>query len=210
MSSFIFDQSVTKDPQFKDIKQVIDSLWAGGIIQRGTGYCLGMSDIIQKLLESKGIKSKLVECKLIVLQKDPPSIHLIGQDGVFSKGNLDKDLVNIDTHIVVITETKIPMLIDTSIGHVNDKIPYICGAVNGKNNTLAEYKTADSEWVYVKKEIEVVPKLHQKSLLERMKTDADVASTLHFMKYIVIALICMSLINFSLNITTVVLKLIYP
>lgn len=210
MQSFIFDQKVTQDPQFIEVKRVIDSLWESGIIQRGSGYCLGMSDIIQKLLESKGVKSRIVECKLIVLKKNPPGIHLIGQNGIYSEGNLDRNQVKVDTHVVVITDTKIPMLIDTSIGHVSEKIPYVCGEVNGKDNVLAEYKVDDSEWVYLKKPVEVLPELHQKSLLERIKTDVNVANTLQFLKYIVIALIYMSLINFTLNITTIVLKLIYP
>jgi hypothetical protein len=162
------------------------------------------------MLQNKGVKCKIVECKLIVLKKNPPGMHLIGQNNIFSEGNIKDNQSKVDTHVVIITDTKIPMLIDTSIGHVNPKIPYVCGEVNGKNNVLAEYKIDDSEWVYIKKPIEVLPELHQKSLLERIKTDANVANTLQFMKYVVIALICMSLINFSLNITTVVLKLIYP
>ncbi len=210
MKSFIFDEKVTHDPQFADVKNVIDSLWQSGIIQRGAGYCLGMSDIVQKMLENKGIKSRIVECKLIVLKKNPPSMHLIGQNTIFTEGNIAKDQTKVDTHVVIITDTKIPMLIDTSIGHVNEKIPYVCGEINGKENVLAEYKIDDSEWVYLKKPIEVLPELHQKSLLERIRTDTTVANTLQFMKYIVIALIAMSLINFSLNVTTIVLKLLNP
>jgi hypothetical protein len=210
MSNFIFDQSVVSDPQFVDVKHVIDSLWHGGIIQRGAGYCLGMSDIVQKMLEARGVKSEIVECKLIVLKKDPPSMFLIGQNKVFTEGNINSDQTKIDTHVVLITKTKIPMLIDTSIGHVSKNVPYICGPVNGKEQTLAEYKIDGAEWVYLKKPVEVLPNLHQKSLLERIRTDFEVANTLKLMKYIVIALICMSLINFTLNITTVVLKLMYP
>lgn len=210
MKTFIFDENVTKDPQFHEVKNIIDSLWSGGIIQRGAGYCLGMSDIIQKMLEARGIKSDIVECKLIVLKKDPPSMFLIGQDKLFTEGNLSSDKTKIDTHVVLITKTKIPMLIDTSIGHISQNVPYICGSVNGKDNTLAEYKLDDAEWIYLKKPVEVLPELHQKSLLERIRTDFEVSKTLKFMKYVVIALICMSLINFSLNITTVVLKLMYP
>jgi hypothetical protein len=210
MQSFLFDNSVVKDPQFPVIKQVIDSLWESGIIQRGAGYCLGMSDIVQKMLEARGVKSDIVECKLLVLKKNPPSIHLIGQDKIFTEGNVDSGKTKIDTHVVLITKTQIPMLIDTSIGHVSTNIPYVCGAVNGKEHSLAEYNVDDAEWVYLKKPVEVLPELHQKSLLERIRTDFEVANTLKLMKYIVIALICMSLINFSLNITTVVLKLMYP
>lgn len=210
MQSFIFDEKVTLDPQFTDVKNVIDSLWQGGIIQRGAGYCLGMSDIVQKMLAHKGVKSKIVECKLIVLKKNPPSMHLIGQNKIFNEIDISKDEVKVDTHVIIVTDTKIPMLIDTSIGHVNEKIPYVCGEVNGKENVLAEYKIDDSEWIYLKKPIEVLPELHQKSLIDRIRTDVDVAKSIKFMKYVVIGLICMSLINFTLNITTVVLKLIFP
>lgn len=210
MQSFIFDQKVTEDPKFNDVKRVIDSLWESGIIQRGAGYCLGMSDIIQKLLESRGIKSKIVECKLIVLKKNPPGIHLIGQNGMYSEGNLDKNQVKVDTHVVVITDTKIPMLIDTSIGHVSEKIPYVCGEVNGKDNVLAEYKIDDSEWVYLRKPVEVLPELHQKSLIDRIRTDIDVARSIKFMKIIITCIICFSVVNFTLNVTSIVLKLLNP
>ena len=210
MQSFIFDQRVTQDPQFPDIKRVIDSLWESGIIQRGSGYCLGMCDIIQKLLESKGVGSKIVECKLIVLKKNPPGIHLIGQNGIYSQEEISRGQVKVDTHVVIITDTKIPMLIDASIGHVSDKIPYVCGEVNGKDNVLAEYKIDDSEWVYLKKPVEVLPELHQKSLLERIRTDVDVAKSIKFLKIIVTCIIGMSLINFTLNITAIVLKLLNP
>jgi hypothetical protein len=210
MNTFLFDNSVVTDPQFQIVKQVIDSLWESGIIQRGAGYCLGMSDIMQKMLEARGVKSDIVECKLLVLKKNPPGIHLIGQDKIFTDGNVDSGKTKIDTHVVLITKTKIPMLIDTSIGHISPNIPYVCGAVNGKNHTLAEYNIDDSEWVYLKKPVEVLPELHQKSLLERIRTDFEVAHTLKLMKYIVIGLIGMSVINFTLNITTVVLKILYP
>lgn len=210
MKSFIFDQKVANDPQYNEIKQVIDSLWESGIIQRGTGYCLGMSDIVHKLLESKGIKSKIVECKLIVIKKNPPNIFLIGQNGIYTEGDIAKNHTKIDTHVVVVTDTKIPMIIDTSIGHVSENIPYVCGEVNGKNNVLAEYKIDDAEWVYLRKPVEVLPELHQKSLLDRIKTDVNVSNTLQFLKYVVIALICMSVINFTLNVTTIVLKLLFP
>jgi hypothetical protein len=162
------------------------------------------------MLQNKGVKCKIVECKLIVLKKNPPGMHLIGQNNIFSEGNIKDNQSKVDTHVVIITDTKIPMLIDTSIGHVNPKIPYVCGEVNGKDNVLAEYQIDDSEWVYIQKPIEVLPELHQKSLLERIRTDSNVAHTLQFMKYVVIALICMSLINFSLNITAIVLKLMNP
>ena len=210
MQSFIFDQKVTQDPQFTEVKKVIDSLWESGIIQRGAGYCLGMSDIIQKLLESKGVKSKIIECKLIVLKKNPPGIHLIGQNGIYSPGDIENNQLKVDTHVVVITDTKIPMLIDTSIGHVSEKIPYVCGEVNGKDNVLAEYKVDDSEWVYLKKPVEVLPELHQKSLIDRIRTDIDVARSIKFLKIIVTCIICFSIVNFTLNITSIILKLLNP
>lgn len=210
MQSFIFDEKVTLDPQFTDVKNVIDSLWQGGIIQRGAGYCLGMSDIVQKMLAHKGVKSKIVECKLIVLKKNPPSMHLIGQNKIFTEVDISKDEVKVDTHVIIITDTKIPMLIDTSIGHVNEKIPYVCGEVNGKENVLAEYKVDDSEWIYLKKPIEVLPELHQKSLIDRIRTDMDVAKSIKFMKIIITCIICFSIVNFTLNMIAIILKLLNP
>ena len=209
MNTFIFDDSVTVDPDFPIIQSIINSLWVSGIIPRGAGYCLGMSDTLLKLLERKGIKCKLIECKLIVLNKNPPGMHLVGQEGSLSFNNLSNQN-QIDTHVVLVTETSIPMLIDTSIGFINKDIPYICGPLNGKDDVLAEYNKNDSEWIYLRKELEILPELHQKSLLERIKTDAKVEKTLNFMKIIIICIICMSIINFSLNITAIILKLMNP
>jgi hypothetical protein len=67
---------------------VIEKLDASGLLERGNGHCLSMSDMIQKILLQKGVDCELVECSLMITIKDPPSMALIGYDGM-SAGVID-------------------------------------------------------------------------------------------------------------------------
>ena len=111
------------------IKEIIDDLIHSGILRFGSGYCLSMSDVILKLLHKEGINAQLVECNLMVMMKSPPGLILVGY-----KGFMDNTLNSgqkIDNHVVCITKTKIPILIDLSISHIDSKISFICEPILG-------------------------------------------------------------------------------
>ena len=189
---------VIETEYYKTIKNVVDGLIASGMVEAGSGYCLSMSDIVLKLLHKEGIKSRLVECSLMVTLKNPPGMYLMGYPG-FNQNNYSSEKM-MQTHIVCVTETEIPILIDLSVSHIDKNVPYICAPIskNFEHTNLTEYDFETSTWTYTQKEstdIEL-PKLHQKSIIDRIKTDQLVSSELKLVKKLIILALTVSSLNF--------------
>ncbi len=190
---------VTQTDYFKCIKSVVDGIKNSRMLEAGSGYCLSMSDIALKLLHKERIKSRLVECNLMVTLKNPPGMFLMGYPG-FNQNNYSSDKM-MQTHIVCITETEIPILIDLSISHIDKEIPYICAPIirNFDHTNLAEYDFETSTWTYTeKRDVDVeLPKLHQKSILDRIKKDNEIQKQIGFIQKIVIVALTVSSLNFA-------------
>lgn len=188
---------VTETDYFKTIKMVVDNIHNTGMVEAGSGYCLSMSDIVLKLLHKEGIKSRLVECNLMVTLKNPPGLFLIGYPG-FNQNNYDSEKM-MQTHIICITETEVPILIDTSISHIDKNVPYICAPIlrNYEHANISEYEFETSTWTYTeKKETEIeLPKLHQKSIIDRIKKDTEIQTQINFIRNFMIILFAISGLN---------------
>lgn len=189
---------VAETEYFKIIKNLVDGLNSSGMIESGSGYCLSMSDIVLKLLYKEGIKSKLVECSLMVILKNPPGMFLMGYPG-FNQNNYTAEKM-MQTHIVCITETEIPILIDLSISHIDKNISYICAPIlkDFEHTNLAEYDFETSTWTYTeRKDTDIeLPKLHQKSIIERIKTDAQIQKQISLIQKLIIVALSVSTLNF--------------
>jgi hypothetical protein len=188
---------VVETEYFKTIKMVVDNLNSSGMMEAGSGYCLSMSDIVLKLLHKEGIKARLVECNLMVTLKNPPGMFLMGYPG-FNQNNYTSEKM-MQTHIVCITETEIPILIDTSISHIDKSIPYLCAPIlkNYEHANLSEYDFETSTWTYTQKldtDIEL-PKLHQKSILDRIKKDTEIQNQINFIRNFMFVLLTVSGLN---------------
>jgi hypothetical protein len=188
---------VVETEYFKTIKSVVDNLNSSGMMEAGSGYCLSMSDIVLKLLHKEGIKARLVECNLMVTLKNPPGMFLMGYPG-FNQNNYTSEKM-MQTHIVCVTETEIPILIDTSISHIDKDIPYICAPIlkNYEHANLSEYDFETSTWTYTQKldtDIEL-PKLHQKSILDRIKKDTEIQNQINFIRNFMFVLLTVSGLN---------------
>lgn len=188
----------TQTEYFKIIKATIDNLKTSGMLEAGSGYCLSMSDIMLKLLHKEGIKSRLVECNLMVVLKNPPGMFLIGYPG-FNQNNYTPDKM-MQTHVICITETEVPILIDLSVSHIDKNISYICAPIlkNYDHTNLAEYDFETSTWTYTQKidtNIEL-PKLHQKSILDRIKKDTEIQKQINFIRNFMFVLFTVSSLNF--------------
>lgn len=192
------DCPIAQTEYFKRVKEIVDNLHNSGMIETGSGYCLSMSDIVLKLLYKVGIKSKLIECNLMVMLKNPPGMFLVGYPG-FNQSDFTSDKM-MQTHIICVTETEVPILIDLSVSHIDKNIPYICAPIlkNYDHANLSEYEFETSIWTYTQKEdsnIEL-PKLHQKSILDRIKTDQQISKEINFIKLLLVILFCISSLNF--------------
>lgn len=193
------DQELVENEEYGTIVSVIKELHGFGVLQKAAGNCFAISDIVSKLLKSKGIKCKIVECSLLVLNKSTNSIHFVGYEE-----NKVPD-TKIPSHVICITETKIPILIDLSVPYLSIEKPYIIERVNGggKDTTIAEYNFSDTEWYYSEKMYSHLPLLHQQSILERIETDHKIdqriestENQIKIIQRIVIAILCVSSLNF--------------
>lgn len=186
------DEELRNDPEYQKVIGLVNSLWESGVIRRGSNFCLSMSDLIHQMLALHNIRSRVIECKLTVLGIDPPGYALVGHNGLRFRlgGALDPN--NYDTHVVCITETKIPMLIDLSINHLRKEVQFICERMNGLNNAtaatvskpeevLAHYNFGASTWTYQAKVVGNLPVLHQRSILDRIELDRKVSNSIKWL-----------------------------
>lgn len=206
--SFTITENPTllSSPEFFKIVGIIESLLQAGTLQKLQGNCVVASELVCSLLEGLGIKSRIVECQLTITKNsDPIELYFIGFDNIGFKGELD-------THLVVITETEIPILIDTSIGHylpaARPAIIEQCHSNSDKTLSLIKFDSYILNYQY-KKSIKL-PSLHQKNILQRMQYETAVAKNLKSLKFFIIGVATFSVINFALNWTLIILKMMYP
>ena len=204
------DKELAETDDYKTVQQVILDLYYGGIIQKGSGYCISMSDMIRTLLLQSGIDATLKECKLTIIKKNPPGLALIGYHGLRKSNNFS----DIDTHIVCVTNTTIPMLIDLSIHDFQPGIPFICERINGVNvknitnqnsDVMSKYEFGDnSTWIYQTREVQRIPQQHQISIIDRFKTDAKVFDDIKWLKILSYFGIVFGLVNLTINIAILI------
>lgn len=187
------DTELSKTKDYQTAIQIIQELTNIGVIGRSGGYCLSMSDMIKTLLEQKGIKSHLEECKLTIVGIDPPGMAIIGQTGLIHRAS---DLPQqLDTHVICVTDTEIPMIIDLSVNGFRDDIPYVCERLNGEKQCLAELDFGTSRWIYQRKDSARLANLYQTSILERIETDRKVKRQINFLMTAMIAVAIIAGVN---------------
>ena len=190
-------ENVKEQQYFIQILNIIQGLRKSGLIEKGFGQCLSMSDVIMKLLYKAGIESELVECSLMIMCKDPPGLYLVGYPG-FQENAYLKDQ-KIDNHIVCITKTEIPILIDLSITCIDSNIEFICEPIlkEEKHADIAEFEFANSTWTYQKRPTTGLPRLHQKSIVHRIENDVRIQKEIKFIKTFLFIMFGVSFLNFS-------------
>lgn len=191
---FTSDTELRETSEYQIVHQVLTQLWEGGVIQRGFGYCMGMSDMVKVLLEKRGIKSSIVECKATIMSLDHPQLSILGHDGLQGRR---ADPRSLDTHLVVVTETAIPMLVDTAVIGIRPDIPWILEAAyqGSDQEKIGDYDFGTSKWVYERKQQSRLPELHQRSITERMRLDYRVNADLKWLKTLVAIAMIVSVLN---------------
>lgn len=197
------NKKLLESQEYKTVMDVVTELWNSGIIKRSAGYCHSISDMIYKILLSKNIKCKLMECSLTVTTNNPPTLNLIGEERVHpdtqtTNGNL------MNTHVVCVTDTPIKMIIDLSVIGFMDvtKVPFICEELieveNEHNSILGIYKVEfpNSLWIYHEKRNQKIPEIHQESIMDRYKTDKKIFDKISNINKIVAMLILLTSLNF--------------
>ena len=188
---------LVKNPEYAQIRDTVIRLANNGVIRMGHGWCVSMSDMIYTLLKQQGIDSKMVECQAtitITLQDGSEHINLIGFDESDSPGH-------VASHVVLVTATAPPMIIDASIGHIlpQDQSVIVDACLGTQTNRVfAEIITDNLKITYQEKAQPKIPLTHQVSVLDRIVTDQKIFSDIRLLKklnYIGIGLSIFAAIN---------------
>jgi hypothetical protein len=176
------------------IKQVLSEFVENNALTLGQGYCISISDMLNSALRHRGIKSKMIEVTLTYSVTDRDGkifTEYVGFDDIPQPGK-------IDTHVVLITETTPPYLIDGSIQHMMPpNVHAIIEEVPFKSDVLlhSNFVNYGIQITYKLKAQQKIPVLYQKSILDRIQTDNNIFNNLKLLKI----LIAVALIISSLN-----------
>jgi hypothetical protein len=202
---FMPDEEWQKTEEYKKVKGVVDSLVKTGMVQRFSGNCIGASDLLHNYLSDVGIESKLVEVKLSFLfeRQNQQGFYFLGYDSILANNN------EIDTHLIVITETSVPMLIDMSISNfLTKEKPIVFERLNVNDvSILAKYDYGSVKLTYRIKENVKLPSLHQKTVLQKIVEERKNKETLKFLKFMVVFSVTITSINFIINMSLIGLNL---
>ena len=185
-------EKIKNTEDYKKTIEVISRLERSNVIWLGRGQCISMGDIISAALFQVGIKTKLVECQTVVTNHNvtPPQSVSIGYDSTAPNHG------EIDTHVVCITLTDIPMLIDASISHLLPNNGVVVDEVVAENSRVFANVSANGFMItYQQKANNKVVHQYQKSILDRIKTDQSIFSNLSILKKIVVLALAISVVN---------------
>ena len=191
------DRLLKQNPDYEKIAATVSRLMNNGVIRMGQGWCISMCDMLYTLLKQQGIESKMVECQATVtqrLQDGTDSVALIGFDDSNNPGH-------ISSHVVLVTLTTPPMIIDASIGHIlpqdqNVLVDRCLDQISGR--VFANICTDTLTITYQEKLTPKIPLTHQQSVIDRIVTDQKIFSDITLLKklnYIGIALSLFAAIN---------------
>jgi len=196
MKTITIDSELQKTNEYHIVLNALQKINKAGLVTRGQGHCISMSDVVQATLRQSGIVSSIVEVQTAITHTESQRMFFIGFNG-------DSDPSKIDTHAVVVTHTSIPMLIDLSIGH---KLPKgwqaIVDRVKGDHDLLAIVEHTDVVVSYQQKLAAALPLLHQRSIVDRIATDTNIFTQikeLRWLNYVGITLSAFAVINTVLN-----------
>lgn len=193
MSNFILtsNDELKKTEDYKKVSDVIFRLMETGVTHAARGYCVSMSDIVYTMLTQLNIPCKIVECGLTIDIKSTNQLYVVGYDNLKDKPD------GADTHVVVVTQTEIPMIIDVSISHLlpNRLQGVIDSCCVDSNGVIANINNGDVYLTYKEKKKFTLPMMHQLSIVDRIKTDVSIFNNIKFIKSLVVVALCISTIN---------------
>lgn len=198
------NELIKNTPEFDIVLNIINELAQAGVIFKLANNCISACDIVQAMLAKDGIESEIVEVQAIVVKHVAPKLTMfIGFDS--QTGHLQE----LDTHVVVVTKTAIPMLIDISIAHLlPDNHPWIVEPlpITISDRDIAEYKFPEFDINYKRKKHEKLPQFHKKTLLGKIKDEILLRRQVTWLQKLVVIAIAITGINFILNILLIVGK----
>lgn len=172
------DSELYTNKDYNAVVRVLSRLERSGIFTISDGYCVSVAHMIETGLNQAKIPCKIVECSVTILDKKMDRVFNIGYDNIVNNNE-------IDTHVVVVTETSPPLIIDASLYHkigqgiVVDSIPVL--AALGKSNKIVDIFLKEYELTYIEKQ-QHVPFLLQESIIKRIETDRQIFKDIKTLK----------------------------
>lgn len=180
-----------EDVVFKHIKQILNEFDLTGFYEKSNKHCISTSEVLQKILLQKGIKSHLVEVKIMIHhQVHPFNFYTIGYDGN------DIKLGQVDSHVVLITETLVPYIIDASIQRLlpkNYKYVLSSTANNKGMKNIFMVNTQQVRIVYELKKGYDIPLLFQQDVFAKIISNQQIKEEINFLKKLNYLGICVSI-----------------
>lgn len=190
----------------KQIENVINKLLEMDSLEGLHGNCVLACEIVQNMLSHYGVDSKTVECQLMVVTNEDGQVHFnfVGLDGFTGGPN------TVDTHVVVITNTEPPVLIDASIcKSLPSDLPIVVRVPNSLDpESMGVFKLGAVELNYSNKKNIKLPYIHQRTLVDRLKEESNTKKEVTRVSNLVKFAIGFGILNFSLNILLILLKMI--
>jgi hypothetical protein len=184
--NFLSTEDVNKkDETYVIITEVLTRMIKSGVFTLCAGYCISMSDMLRTALKQRGIDSRLIEVTLTMTYHNtvPPDFTFLGFSNMNQPGE-------IDTHVVLVTDTTPSYMIDASIPH---RLPEGTYAVVQPIKVARNFELLDQRFnsvnisvIYEQKKTQHVPLHHQESIVERIQTDRKIFKNLGFLKILII------------------------
>jgi hypothetical protein len=195
-------------PEMLQIFEILERIQATGVDKNFAGNCISTAEMLQSVLADQGIETAIVEVQLMILRNtgSEQEFLFVGYDNQNFAGQ-------IDTHVVLITRTPQPILIDASLAHVlPQEHPWIVEYLpsNNKVDTLGEFAVANLKLTYLRKKIPRLANLHEKTILQRTLDELSLRRELKTIRIVVFVAIGIGCINFLLNTILIILKSIFP
>lgn len=186
---------------YQTIAHTLSDMVSNGVLQLTGGYCLTTSSMIQTALFQQNIESYLLEVELVITYQNHNQFtnRFVGFDKAKNQGEMD-------THIVVITKTPNPILIDASIWRF---IPQDSWAIiDAFNKTTPDriignyvFPYYNISLIYKEKTKQPISESHYTSIINRINTDKSIFKKLKWLTIVVIILLSISGLNFIRGVT---------
>jgi hypothetical protein len=190
------DHVLMKDPHFFKIQELLRKLGQSDVLKNMKGNCVSACDTMQHLLLQVGIDSVIVECQLVITRdgtNQANDLLFIGYDDRNYAGE-------VDTHVILITKSKVPLIIDLSLSHV---LPadhsYVIERLNDKNKELGVYTIGNLTLSYTNKPNIRLHNVHQKNLLSKFLEDERRDKKISFIERLAYWALVLTGINVVLN-----------
>lgn len=193
------DLELVDTDYYKEIASVLTGMIKSDTVRLTTGWCISSANIIYLALKQRGIDCQIVEVELLITYNSigaGTKQCFIGFENIKSPGE-------IDTHVVIITKTPIPVLIDASI---SDKISPFSPVIIERADSLPEeilglytYQkdNLNLKLLYKQKTNQKIGEVYYKTFVDRINTDNKIFKSLNLLKILVVVALTISALNFT-------------